>query len=316
MKEEIVIQLVLFRDARYLAALVKSLRRQSFSAYKVFALDNCSGDDTGDVFKQLMPEGVLFHSAENSGFAGGHNFLLNETLKTGASYVVVLNTDVVLHDDFLWHLYFQIKRDERVGAVGPLICNPGLNFDETTIQNYRLFMNFKTGIKSSPDAGKPVHLINDLAPTSNVDYLSGVAMMIKCRLFDNMSFWDEALFMYGEERDFFYRLRQSGYYALVVKNAVCTHLHDWSSKNAAGYRSEYYYLRRNKVLYFKKYGLKSGLLRFLLMEFVKTPVVFVWSLRKGGVRMFYYYWLGILHGLTGRSGRYDAVFRNNGDRRK
>lgn len=303
MKPEIIIQLVLYHDAAFLEGLMHSVRNQSFTNFRVFAWDNSSDAVAAQKFKELCPAGFVFKSGKNLGFAGGHNALLEYTLREGVPFVLILNTDVELHKDFLWHLHRQLVHFRGVDACGPLIYE-GLNGKRTTtVQNFRLFMDFKLGRKRAPDAGKVLNNSKELPVTADVDYLSGVAMMLRTAIFRDLSLWDADLFLYGEERDFFYRFYQQKSLAMVCRKAVCWHFHDWKNGAPSGYQREYYYLKRNKVLFFKKYSLRKGLWRFLLIEILKVPVSLVWTLRKGGLRMFGLYWLGIWHGLKGRNGQ-------------
>jgi GT2 family glycosyltransferase len=305
MAPEIIIQLVLYHDSPFLPGLLKSLKIQTFEDYMVIALDNSRDEESSLKFRELCPRGELFRASENLGFAGGHNFLLQHSLEKGARFIVVLNTDVQVHKDFLKHLRDQMIRFPGIDACGPLIYAGEGTKRTKRVQNFRLFMNFPFARKSSPDAGIFLHTCKKLPLFADVDYLSGVAMMIRSEIFDELSLWDEDLFLYGEERDFFCRFAKSGRLAMVTRKAVCWHFHDWSVGNTYSYCREYYYLCRNKVLYFRKYNYKAGLLHFLVEEFVKLPVTFLWAFRKGGLKMFRYYCLGIWHGLQGRTGRFD-----------
>ncbi|WP_444820006.1 glycosyltransferase [Thermophagus sp. OGC60D27] len=303
MVPEIIIQLVLYHDAVYLPGLIDSLRLQSYQHFQVIALDNSDDEAAAETFRRLYPEGELYRSEQNLGYAGGHSRLVEKTLQSGAAFVVVMNTDVQLHPDFLHHLRQHMIHFPQVGACGPVILEGKGTRKTNVIQNYRLYMNFRSAEKISADAGMLLEPENELPTFARVDYLSGVAFMIRTDLLRVMSFFDSQLFLYGEERDFFYRFRQKGYVADVVRDAVCWHFHDWSAQSRSGYQREYYYLRRNKVLYFKKYGLLKSLTAYLLKEVAMAPFTFFWSLRKGGAKMFATYWLGIWHGLMGRNGK-------------
>ncbi len=307
MTPAVVIQLVLYHDSAFLPGLLKSLRAQTFTDFTVIALDNGRDDETSQIFEALWPEGELIDSEENRGFAGGHNRLLKRTLEIDPEFVVILNTDVELHPSFLNALHGCMLRFPDLNACGPLIYN-GIKGERTQIiQNYRLFMNFRTARKQSPDAGKRLETENELQDFTEVDYLSGVALMLRTSIFQQMPLWDDRLFLYGEERDFFYRFAALGKPPMVTKTSVCWHFHDWTRANASSLRREYYYLRRNKILYFKKYHLFTGLSGFLLIELMRLPVMFFWALRKGGIRLFLSYWLGIWHGIKGKKGRYHKV---------
>lgn len=303
MNPEIVIQLVLYRDADFLPGLVHSLRVQRYSDFMVLALDNGSKDGTGERFLELFPEGELLWSKENLGYAGGHNLLLKRTLEISPSFVVVMNTDVELQENFLKGLHDHMLFFPDVDACGPLILEGHSHWSEKEVQNYRLFMDFPLARKQSPDAGKVLHTLKELPASADVDYLSGVALMFRTTVLRKTGLWDERLFLYGEERDYFYRFARAGHLAMVTRHAICRHLNHLRRSDAATWQRTYYYLRRNRVLYFRKYRFKKGLVLFLLREVVQLPVSFLWCLQKGGFRMFYAWWLGIWHGLQGKSGK-------------
>lgn len=303
MVHEIIVQLVLYHDGHYLSGLIESLKAQSFKNFHVVALDNSSDDTAAKKFKALWPDGELFRTGKNLGYAGGHSFLIERTLHSGAPFVVVLNTDVQLHPDFLSELYARMKNNHELDACGPLILEGKGASKSNIVQNYRLFMDFTRARKFSPDAGKCFNGDEELPFFAQTDYLSGVAFMIRTRVLRDISFFDPTLFMYGEERDFFYRFSKLGCKAGVLRNAVCWHFHDWSSQSKEGYRREYYYLKRNKVLYFKKYRLSGGLISFLIKELVSLPFTAFWMFRKGGLKMLKFYVLALWHGLKGRSGQ-------------
>jgi len=303
MRPEIIIQLVFYKDTRFLPGLIKSLKAQTFSDYHVVAIDNSGSQESSVLFKKLYPQGELIENDLNLGYSGGHNRLLERTLESGAPYVLILNTDVELHKDFLRHLYTQLQCFPGVDACGPLIYN-GVNRKRTkVIQNFRLYMNFKRATKNAPDAGMKILNSKQLPVSSDVDYLSGVAMMLRTEIFSEMDLWDGQLFLYGEERDFFFRFSQQNRLAMVTRKAVCWHFHDWNTPEKKNLWREYYYLRRNKVLYFKKYGLRQGLRSFLVQEVIKIPGTLIWAFRKKNPSLFLYYWLGIWHGLKNKTGR-------------
>jgi GT2 family glycosyltransferase len=303
MRPQIVIQLVLYNNEDFLYGLLKSLETQTFKDFYVLAIDNGDNDESSVVFKKVLPQGELIPNNENLGFAGGHNRLLKRSLEIDAPFLVILNTDVQLHKDFLKHLHACMVRFPEVNACGPLIYEGVASKMTEKVQNYRLYMNFLMGTKKSPDAGRITEPGTQLPAFDNVDYLSGVAMMLRTDIFEEMTLWNEALFLYGEERDFFYRFSQKRHRAMVTRKAVCWHYHDWTSGNTQSLCREYYYLRRNKVLYFRKYGFNLGLFCFLGWEVLKSPVTFIWALRKGNHRIFFCYWLGIWHGILGKSGK-------------
>ena len=300
---KIIIQLVFYNDSVFLPGLAKSLKKQTFTDFHVLAIDNGAGQESAKMFGELFPDAELIQGVGNIGFGRAHNFLLKRTLQMRAPYVLVLNSDVELHKDFLKYMYLHMSRLPGVDACGPLIYYGKKKERSAIVQNYRLFMNFKTAKKHAPDSEKRIKSGKQLPVSADVDYLSGVAMMVRTEIFSDIHLFNERLFLYGEERDFFYRFSQQNRLAMVTRKAVVWHFHDWDTRNPKSLCREYYYLKRNKVLYFKEYRLRFGLIQFLLRETLSIPVTFIRAMRKKIPGLFYYYWLGILHGLKNKTGQ-------------
>lgn len=303
MQKKIIIQLVFYNDAGFLPGLAKSLKKQTFTDFHVLTIDNDYKQESAKIFRELYPDAEQMPGRGNIGFGRAHNLLLQRTLQSGAPFVLILNADVELHKDFLKNMYLHMSRFPGVDACGPLIYYGKEEKRSHIVQNYRLFMNFATAKKRAPDSEREIRSEKELSASSDVDYLSGVAMMLRTEIFGEMHLFNEHLFLYGEERDFFYRFSQQNRLAMVTRKAVCWHFHDWDNGDRKSLCREYYYLRRNKVLYFKEYRLTSGLIKFLIQEIVNVPVTLFWVMRKKIPGLFYFYWLGILHGLKNKNGQ-------------
>ena len=64
----------------------------------------------------------------------------------------------------------------------------------------------------------------------------------------------------------------------------------------------YYYMIRNRVLYFKKYNLYDRLLVDLFLQVVEFPVKLKMFFKIGSVSIVKYYYSGLLDGLLGKKG--------------
>ena len=58
----------------------------------------------------------------------------------------------------------------------------------------------------------------------DVDQVMGAAMMIKRSVIEEVGYMDESFFMYYEEVDLCYRIKQAGYRVVFLPDAVITHL--------------------------------------------------------------------------------------------
>src|SRR3989338_2514623 len=108
------VHLVTWNGAKYIPYLFESLRRQTFRDWELRIFYNGSTDDTvkkmkeeiGQLGNSAIWEGIpvtITQSAENTGFAGGHNILFkNSELRTpNSELVLLLNQDMYLMPDCL-----------------------------------------------------------------------------------------------------------------------------------------------------------------------------------------------------------------------
>ena len=88
-----------------------------------------------------------------------------------------------------------------------------------------------------------------------IDYVTGGAMMIRSTVLKITGLFEEDYFMYNDEIDMAYRVKKAGYQTLCMRDAIVRHFHDFSKLNKTGNNLMYYYIMRNKFIYFKKFRL-------------------------------------------------------------
>jgi len=93
--------LVLWNCEAFLAPCLDSLRKQSVEELEIVAIDNASSDGSARLFATEMPGCRLQVNEQNLGFAGAANQGIGST---SGEFVLLLNPDVVLKQDFLERL--------------------------------------------------------------------------------------------------------------------------------------------------------------------------------------------------------------------
>lgn len=82
--------------------------------YEIIVIDNASPSDNADLFKEKYPNIILVKSAENLGFARGHN--LGLTYASG-EYVLLLNSDTYFVEDCINPCLKRMQASPQVGAL-------------------------------------------------------------------------------------------------------------------------------------------------------------------------------------------------------
>ena len=100
--------------------------------------------------------------------------------------------------------------------------------------------------------------------TQEVDSLTGAFMMVRKETIEEIGLLDEDYFMYGEDIDWCYRIKQKGWKIIYFPKAVITHYKGGSSKKKK--TKLIYEFHRSMWLFFKKHYRKdSGIIVTVLV---------------------------------------------------
>jgi GT2 family glycosyltransferase len=250
-----------YKSDRQLQECIACLRRQTYAKNRIVVIDN-SLDDT--VSKQLDRSVQYIKNDGNPGYA----FAVNQAFALAAldDYVLILNPDVTFGDNLIAELVEAAERHPDVGAVGPKVIETiRKNVSDTRVSDKRY---------------------------DYVNWIIGCAMLFRLSAVRDVGSFDTAYFLYFEETDYFYRMRNTKWKALVVNSAKLYH-HGGASTNTMPTRSCYYHVR-NMFLFVRKNVLAKG--------WRPAFRAVMWHLR----RMFYFpmhplrmcaYLMGILVGV-------------------
>ncbi|MFC7026579.1 glycosyltransferase family 2 protein [Halomicroarcula sp. GCM10025710] len=100
------------------AECLASLESIDYPNANVIVVDNGSTDGSGDRLANEFPWCEFIFNDRNLGFAAGNNVGIERALERDTDYVLLLNNDTVVTEDFLTPLVKTAERNERVAAVG------------------------------------------------------------------------------------------------------------------------------------------------------------------------------------------------------
>ncbi len=182
---------------------------------EVWVVDNCSSDDSVDMVRRRFPEVQLIANDKNAGFAVANNQAIR---RSKGEYVLLLNPDTLLEEDVLRQCLCFMDEHPEAGAMGVrLVDGSGRYLPESKRGFPTLWVSFckMTGLsalfpRSAYFNGYYLgHL--DIEQTHAVEVLAGCFMFIRRRALERAGLLDEAFFMYGEDIDLSYRIRQAGF---------------------------------------------------------------------------------------------------------
>lgn len=188
---------------------------------KTILIDNASGDNEQQILgvfaDQLSSVGhtiTFIPNPTNIGFAKANNQAMK--LAQG-DYIALLNSDTELTTDSFTRAVAYLEANPDVGAVGCRLITPDGQLDQgckrgfpTPKASLYYFLKVHKWLKRPElDIYKLTHL--DEHQVHDVDVISGAFMVLPKRVVDEVGMLDERFFMYGEDIDWCYRIREAGY---------------------------------------------------------------------------------------------------------
>lgn len=300
---KVAILLVLYNDSDHIPRLVESLKCQTYKDFCVYAIENSAGGISIALLMKLYSSVKVFPHQGNIGFAAGNNYLAKQAFMDGADYLFVLNTDMELGSNTIEVFVNYFNNDSALGVVGSTLLIGNTN----RIQLFGVSANF---IKQTKEFIYPNRDINEvrLPRELKVDFVNGGSMFLSKEVYRAVGLFDEDFFMYNDEIDFAYRVKNAGFKTIVTSVTQIRHHHDWSFVNKKSYYLFTYYRMRNRMLYFKNYKYFSQLFSCIILETLKMPIVFLLNTRKLGMLYTYYTYLGLIHGIFGKKGKSNVQF--------
>lgn len=211
-----------YKSKDYISPCLQSLLDQDWPNLKITVLDNASGDGTADFVRRTFPTIDVHESAENLGFAAGHNVLFE---RSRADFVVLLNHDAIARRDLISELVAAAEARPNGAAFGAKMLMRRC----PTILNSTGIVMGEGGFAADRDIGRP-----DLDPRcepERVFAVCGGALLLRGTVLRAIGGFDPTFFMYVEDVDWCWRARLAGHEVYYVPSA--TAVHDWHGDMAA-----------------------------------------------------------------------------------
>lgn len=230
-------------------------------SYEIYVVDNASADGSLESlqkdFSKESENGLIkfIASTENKGFAHANNLVMRQI---SSEYVLLLNSDTMIIDDCLERCLNYMKADDTVGAMGCKVVLPDgkldkacrRSFPDPNVSFYRM-----TGLSHIFPKSKRFGRYNltylDENEIYEVDCLVGAFMLVRAAVIHQVGLLDETFFMYGEDIDWCYRIKEAGWKIMYYGSAKILHYKGASSKQKNKVIYEFY--RAMYVFYNKHY---------------------------------------------------------------
>ncbi len=290
--------------------------RDTLGEMETLVVDNGSTDGSVEMVRGEFPWARLVENPGNPGYASACN---RGIASTAAPYVFILNSDIEFlpgNDEVtrgrkdegpdagapdavipggeggkleggMRAVLDRLDADPAIGALGPMLLNSDGSAQMSCRRFPSMLENLVHGFLGDVWPGNPLtrsYQMKDLGrdrPT-DVDWVSGAAMLLRREAAARVGSFDEAYFMYVEDVDICWRLREAGY-RVVYDPAMRLVHHIGRTSSQQSLRMLYQHHRSMFVFFRKRY---RGWKRLALLPLVAAGLAarFLLSLLIGWLR--------------------------------
>ncbi|MDE2750809.1 MAG: glycosyltransferase family 2 protein [Chloroflexota bacterium] len=269
------------------ACLKTVFASQGDFTYSVVVVDNASDDGSAAMIRQEFPQAELIANAENVGYPRGNNIGLRRLGYRGARdvdaaaprYALLLNPDTEVPAEALWRMIQFMDSRPDIGAAGPKLvltdgsldkaCRRGFPTPMVSFYHYsglaRLFPRHRRFGRYNMTFADEDHELE-------VDSVVGACMQVRKAAIEQAGLLDEAFFMYGEDLDWAYRVKQAGYKVWYYPAVTVHHVKRAASRRSPKAQFEFW---RAMLIFYRKHFRRGTLYPVHLM--ILTALLF-----KGG----------------------------------
>lgn len=236
--------------------------------YEIIVVDNSS--KAKEYFKSNDPRVRVIPKVENKGF--GHACNIGAETAIGR-YVLFLNSDTIMQTYTLRKSVEYMDSHRDVGCLGIKTILRNGDFDHgckrgfpTPFNSLCYVLKLDKIFKNNKKFGGYTlsYLSND--ETNEVDSVSGAFMLIPKAVLARVGVFDESIFMYAEDIDLCYRIKQSGLKVVYYADVFMIHLKGQSGLHTKNKQVIYHFHNGIKIFYDKYYRDKHNFIVTFLMH--------------------------------------------------
>jgi GT2 family glycosyltransferase len=220
---DVSIVMVTYNSASDIRVSLSSALAQVGASAEVIVVDNDSSDDTRRIVRAFGDQVQLLAQDRNTGFAAGMNLGIEAS---SGRYVLALNPDCRIEPEFCAVLVRRLDSEPHVGsASGRLLRGVGPMLERTnTLDSVGIYFT-SSGRHFDRGSGEPA--VGRYTAEETIFGVTAAAGFYRREALDAVriatGYFDEDFFVYREDADLAWRLRNAGWTCLYVPGAEAVH---------------------------------------------------------------------------------------------
>jgi GT2 family glycosyltransferase len=265
---DVSVVVVSWRTRDFTLACLRSVERAAEGSrleVETILVDNASGDGTVEAVARKYPRVSVVASERNLGFAAGCNAALP---RCRGRYVLLLNPDAEITAEALAALVSALDRAPDAAAAGGRLVTPSgephfscgrfltpLNQSAESLGLSRFLPGaaFRRSYREKELHGDAV----------DVDWIVGACLLLRREPLEQVGGLDDRFFMFVEDEDLCFRLREAGWRVLLLPAVSVTHVGGASTEQAIEPMREA--MRESQAAFVRKHHGRASELLFRLV---------------------------------------------------
>ncbi len=203
---------------------------------EIIVVDNASDDGSVEMVQQKFPGVKLIVNDHNVGFAAANNKGMKES---SGEFLLLLNPDTIVQENTFTVMIDFFRAHSGVGLAGCKILNPDGSLQlacrrsfPTPWVAFTKIIGLSSVFPRSTLFGRYNLTYLDEDETCRVDAVSGSFMFLRRTVLEVTGGLDEQFFMYGEDLDWCFRVKQAGWEIYYVHETQIIHYKGESARRS------------------------------------------------------------------------------------
>jgi len=232
---KVTVVIVSYNTAHLLPQCLDSVKSQKFSGKINVVIIDVGKDETEELIKKSYAWVDYISYPQNDGFGKANNLGMRKYYDQ-SDYFLILNPDTKLEQENLFKMVSFMETDKRVAILSCKLVLPNGKLDRGCKRGFptpwksmcRFLFLDRVFPKTKTFGGYNLTYLDENM-THEVDSVKGAYMLVRKSVINDVGMFDEDYWMYGEDLDWCYRMKQKNWKVVYHPGAKCIHYQGASS---------------------------------------------------------------------------------------
>lgn len=233
--------------------------------YRILVVDNASNDSSVDMVRCQFPQVEIIANDANIGYSRANNvglrhlgfYAARDVADSAPRYALLLNPDTELPRDALYDMVHFMDSRPDIGVAGPKLVLGDGSLDKacrrgfpTPLVSFYHYSGLARLFPRNRRFGRYNMTFADENEALEVDSVVGAYMQVRKAAIERVGLLDEAFFMYGEDIDWAYRVKEAGYKVWYHPSVTVHHFKRAASRKNPKAQFEFW---RAMLIFYRKH---------------------------------------------------------------